>query len=216
MKDFNWKDFKNHKCGVHCNTSEEARKFIELASKQGMKWADSEMYEINWNYNKANTYYTHKDNLKYGNINANFYNLPIFDFSDIYNKLRYTLGEPKSCYPIDLIEDGMVVETANLQRYLVLTKDGRRILANYYTWLSLDNYDKDLKYYNSMNNLPIPRNNINIIYKVNRNVLNYLFDDDEDDFKKLTKVVWEREDIEFMTLEQVCKELGKKIKIKEN
>lgn len=216
MKEFTWEDFKKYKCGIYCKTSEEAQKFIELASKQGMKWAYTRANETNWDIYKAYTYYTHKDNLMYGNICENYNNLSIFDFSDIYNKLRYTLGESKSCYPIDLIEDGMIVETANLQRYLVLTKDGQRILVNYYNWLPLDNYDKDLQYYDSMNNLPIPRDNINIIYRVNYNALNYLFDDDEDDFKKQAKVIWEREDIEFMTLEQVCKALGKKIKIKEN
>lgn len=207
MKKFNWEDFKNYKCGVHCKTSEEAQKFIELASKQGMKWTHSGIYETNWKYNKADTYYAHKDNLKYGNINANLHNLPVFDFSDSYNKL---------CCLIDLIEDGMIVETADLRRYLVLTKDGQRILSNYYMYIPFDRYDKELHYYNQITGFPVPNHDIIAIYKMSCNTLGYLFDDDEEEFQEQAKVIWEREDIEFMTLEQVCKKLSKKIKIKED
>lgn len=199
MKEFTWKDFKNYKCGVYCKTSEEAQKFIELASKQGMKWSYSGMYETNWDIYKEDTYYTHEDNLMYGNICENYCGLPVFDFSDI------------NC-PIDLIKDGMVVETADLQRYLVMTKDGKRILTNINVWLKLDNYDKELQFHNPTTYLPVPHWNINTIYKMKGNTLTDLFNENADDYE----IVWEREEIEFMTLEQVCKELGKKIKIKED
>lgn len=199
MKTFDWKDFKKCKCGVHCKTMKEAQRFIELASKQGIKWAYSRADETNWNIYKENTYYTHEDNLMYGNVCENDCGLPVFDFSDIDS-------------PIDLIKDGMVVETADLQRYLVITKDNQRILTNINVWLKLDNYDKNLQFHNPTTYLPVPHWNINTIYKMSGSTLSDLFNENNND----CEIVWEREEIEFMTLEQVCKELGKKIKIKED
>lgn len=198
MKEFTWEDFKKYKCCVHCKTSEEAQKFVKLASKQGMKWAYSRADETNWDIYKAYTYYTHEDNLMYGSICENYCGLPVFDFSDIY------------C-PINLIKDGMVVETADLQRYLVMTKDGQRILTNINVWLKLDNYNKDLQFHNPTTHLPVPHWNINTIYKMKGSTLSDLLENADD-----CEIMWEREEIEFMTLEQVCKELGKKIKIKED
>lgn len=217
MKDFSWEDFKNYKCAVHCKTEEEAEKFLSFAKRQGLKWCCSgQLNKTYWNYNKTNTYYVCNFYLMYGSIFENYKDLPIFDFSDIYNKLRYSLGEAKSYYPIDLIEDGMVVETADLKRYLVMTKDNQRILINCYMYIPFDRYNEELHYYNSATKFPVSNLDIIAIYKMSCNTLGYLFDDDEEKFQEQTKVVWEREEIEFMTLEQVCKELGKKIKIKED
>lgn len=215
MKEFNWEDFKNYKCAVHCKTEEEADKFLSFAKRQGINW----MYypkNSNWDIHKTNTYYVYDKHLMYGNIYENINNLPIFDFSDICNKLRYILGEPKSCCPIDLIEDGMIVETADLRRYLVLTKDNKRILTNCYMYIPFDRYNEELHYYNPATRFPVSNHDIITVYKMSCNTLGYLFDDDEEEFQEQAKIVWEREDIEFMTLEQVCKELGKKIKIKED
>lgn len=83
-------------------------------------------------------------------------------------------------------------------------------------YIPFDRYNEELHYYNSATRFPVSNLDIIAIYKMSCNTLGYLFDDDEDYFKEQAKLIWEREEIEFMTLEQVCKELGKKIKIKED
>lgn len=83
-------------------------------------------------------------------------------------------------------------------------------------YISFDRYNEELRYYNPTTGFPVPNHDIIAIYKMSCNTLGYLFDDDEEEFQEQAKVIWEREEIEFMTLEQVCKELGKKIKIKED
>lgn len=212
MKDFNWEDFKNYKCAVHCQTEEEAKKFLSFAKRQGCEWSNfmRNVYDNSskWYVYGTNTYYVYEEHLLYGNINENIHNLPVFEFSDIYNKLRYNLGYTHSC---PKLKDGMVVETREGKLYLVRTNyNSEKILCNNESWEPVSNYNEELKIKDTMIT-DLKKLDIMKIYTplfTNPcNNLDYTFHKDN-----LT-CVWEREEVIEMTLAQVCKELGKNIKI---
>lgn len=77
--EFNWKDFKNGKIGVYCDTEEEAKKFIKECYKHGIHW-----YNLNDNktYWKENIYYAYDHYHLYYNLYYKNSNLPVVDYKE--------------------------------------------------------------------------------------------------------------------------------------
>ena len=135
----------------------------------------------------------------------------ILDWGD-YNSVYYNsftiikwVKQNEELYP--KLKEGMVIEIADKQDPLWYVRriKGDLIATNDKEWF-------DLNYYNdNLMDKKFPRFNIVRIYESNSYILNKLFS------KENLVLIWERkEEVEEMTLEEICKALGKKIKIKED
>ena len=103
--------------------------------------------------------------------------------------------EKKTAFTKENLKSGMVVEYANGERRLVVDDV---LLANN-AWASLEGFKNDLTD-------PLGDLTINAVYeKRNAPLASVLSNPGE--------LLWKREEIVEMTLEEVCKELGKNIKI---
>jgi hypothetical protein len=98
------------------------------------------------------------------------------------------------------LESGMVVEHRNGARYLVL-KDKLLNIAN---WRAIENYTSELK---ECVNGTYPYDIMKIYDTIGVTNLRNAFSDDN------LILIWERKEVEEMTLAEVCKLLGKEIKI---
>ena len=103
--------------------------------------------------------------------------------------------EKKTAFTKENLKSGMVVEYANGERRLVVDDV---LLANN-AWVSLGDFKNDLT--SSIGDLTI-----NAVYKKRNAPLASVLSNPGE-------LLWKREEIVEMTLEEVCKELGKNIKI---
>ena len=187
---FNINDYKG-KYVMHCKTEEETREFFDYLHSVGRKWYDGEAYSkknIYWDWCKENTCY---------NFNDGYFDNKKHYLDKGYTILEWSDFKANEFTKADL-KDGMVVECRNGNRYLVV---GDRVLRPQ-GHVRLDEYTDHLK-----------RGSYTIVkvYKPNKPIhFNVLFNDD------FLTLIWERkekpEPVE-MTLEEVCKALGKEIKI---
>ena len=195
--EFSWKEFKNHKFGVHCKTEEEAREFIEMANKNGIEWKLSDKFHTNWDIYKKNTYYAYVDDvLMYGGIHINIYKLQIIEFSDVINFEEDNKME---------LKEGMIIECRNGDRYLLRTACGELVASSNYKYMSLD-YDEELnenRYFNK--DFDVMK-----IYTSKAFILNNLFNDN------YLECIWERKELKKMTLAQISKALGYEVEIIDN
>lgn len=97
------------------------------------------------------------------------------------------------------LETGMIVETETGALLLVLNG----ILVNDNSWLDLSHYNDDLTRYTWMCD---SYRDIVKVYETNRSQT-------LDDMRKNKKLIWDRNAYTEMTIEEVQKELGYKIKI---
>lgn len=170
---------------MHCKTEEEAKEFCSYLRLKGVPTVGESV----WRWYRTNTCY----NLNYGTYaDVEFYTregFTILEWSDFTTE--FTKAD---------LKDGMIVEFANGKRFMVLDND----LISHNTYMGMKDYDDSLNYkYN-------PDNKINKIYKSKACFFREIFDDD------YLTLIWERKTkpkpVE-MTLAEVCKALGKEIKI---
>lgn len=177
---------------MHCKTEEEAREFCNYLHSIERKWSHGVSY-------KATTCWTR--NTK--EICYNF-NEGVYCDKDYYEKAGYTILE-WSDFTTEFtkadLKDGMVVELANGNKYFILNN---RILDDY-GYLSLSEYNANLEYRDDKSH----KYTIKKVYKVDAYDIDVL----DDNYHTL---IWERKEkpkpVE-MTIEEICKALGKEIKI---
>lgn len=195
--EFNWEDFKNGKIAVHCETEKEAKKFIKMANKNGMKWELHNKFHTNWEICGKNTYYVYTDGaLMYGSILINVCELPIIEFSDVINFKEDNKME---------LKEGMIIECRNGDRFLLREKSGQLIGSNFDEWIKAT-YDEELnenEYYQK-------EFDIMKIYESKAYVLTDLFDNN-----RLT-CIWERKEPKKMTLAQISEALGYEVEVIDN
>lgn len=190
--EFNWEDFKKFKIGVHCDTEEEAKKFIKECYKHGIHWYNSNDNKTYW---KENTYYV-CDNcyLYYGNLYYKNSNLPVVDYKED-NKME--------------LKEGMIVELRNGDRYLLRRVDDELLLSANQRWVeyTYDNnfvdIDEDAKEFNG-------EYDIMKIYESHAHVLEDLFNNN------YLTCVWERKEPKKMTLAQISEALGYEVEVVDN
>lgn len=125
------------------------------------------------------------------------------DFGNVLENSEYSFAwafsedmfEKKTVFTKENLKSGMVVEYANGERRLVVDDV---LLANN-AWVSLGDFKNDLT--SSIGDLTI-----NAVYKKRNAPLASVLSNPGE-------LLWKREEIVEMTLEEVCKELGKSIKI---
>ena len=189
---FNIDDYKG-KYAMHCQTEEEAKDFCNYLHSVGKKWGGGSSYlnKTLWDIYYSNTVYYFNDGL-YGNIsNAKFYNYTILEWSDFMNK-EFTKA--------DLTGD--VVEFRN-EDVGIVNGELNTIIARS-TWYDLNNYKDDLTSvygYEQYDVMAVRRPKVKGDCQ---------FDAIKYDWGTL---VYERKEVEEMTLEEICRLLGKEIKI---
>ena len=186
----NYKD----KYVMHCKTEEEAREFCDYLHSVGEKWTTGDSYKNhnNWKIYKEDTCYS--------------FNKGSFADIEYFTRFEYTILEWSDFKANEFtkadLQNGMIVEYANGWKRMVLNgnllgiKDGHASLTDFLDDLKCK-WGQDL--------------NINKVYICNTDALTGL--PDVFDKHNLT-LIWERkpEPVE-MTIEEICKALGKEIKI---
>ena len=203
MKNFNWKRFKAGEIAVHCDTEEKAKDFVKKCYENNIKWYETkEFSKTHWYEFEENTFYFCSDS-------CNLHYLHYGDSGCVEDEIVIEWKVSSSSYPE--LKDGMVAETREGKLYLVRTNyDGEKILCNDKNWEPVSSYNEELKIKNmfitDLTKLDIMKVYIPLsVYHYGN--LNAMFNKDN-----LT-CIWEREEVIEMTLAQVCKELGKNIKI---
>ena len=192
---FNIEDYKGNYV-MHCKTEEEAKDFYGYLDSINMKWISGLSYEDNtkWDVHKQDTYYYFNEGCFSNGYFVNKYRYKILEWSDFMDK-KFTKADLKSGDVI-LRRDGSV-EIVCLETGALIRRDG-----------------------------------FNILDELTDDLLSTFNDDDSDDIiavrrpkqpyhcqfcafdEGLGELVYERGDEpEEMTLDEICKALGKEIKI---
>lgn len=198
---FDWEKFKKEKIAVRFDNEDELHNFANEATKNGI-------INVNYCVNKRSrnndvVFDCAKDELSnsgyildWGYLNSVYYN----NFTIVK-----WVKQNEELYPE--LKEGMIIEIADKSDpfWYIRKVSGELIATNENTWFKLDTYNNDLT------NKWLPELNIVKIYESGSHTLEGLFN------KENLVLIWERkEEIEEMTLEEICKALGKKIKIKED
>ena len=188
---FDINDYKG-KYVMHCKTEKEANDFCTYLDSIGKKWCSGDRYIDfnNYDYYQKNTVYYFNENL-YGKIEPVNADYTILEWEDFMNN-TFTKSDLRTGDVI-LRRDG-TTEIYNGELGMFITKDG---------WNDLDTERNDLT--NCISSefdivaVRRPRNKFDCVF---------------DAFvKERGELVYERKEVEEMTLAEVCKLLGKEIKI---
>ena len=190
-------DINNYKgnYAMHCKTEAEAKEFCDYLNSIGKTWQNGASYAVitNWDDDAESACY----NFNHGSCaSIGFYrrhNYTILEWSDFTTE--FTKAD---------LQNGMIVEYANGWKRMVLNGNLLNITNGRMSLMSICD-DLTSVYQSSLN--------INKAYICNTDALTGL--SDVFDEHNLT-LIWERKEepkpVE-MTLEEVCKALGKEIKI---
>lgn len=187
-------DINNYKgkYAMHCKTEQEAREFCDYLHSIGKKWCNRKSYQddTEWISCTINTCYDFNKGERYYKSYYIRHDYTILEWSDFTTE--FTKAD---------LKDGMVVEYTNGWRRMVL---GQNLIGDK-LYVPLCTYTDDLREEHE------PVYTINKVYKSHACFLGEIR---EDDFLTL---IWERKEEkpepEEMTLAEVCKALGKEIKI---
>lgn len=173
---------------MHCKTENEAREFCNCIKRHGI------------HYDADRNFKSYKENLCYN------FNFERYSDKGYYESNGYTILE-WSDFTTEFtkadLKDGMIVELVNGKRYLVLNE--KMISRDGCFRFEQFNNDLELKGYEAEGW------DVDKIYKTCGNLLYNIFDDE------FLTLIWEREEEKpepvEMTIEEICKALGKEIKI---
>lgn len=203
MKEFDWNRFKykSNNIAVHCKTIEEANDFCKQMHKHGMRWSSGQSY-LNCN---------HWDDYK---LNTCYSNIGCFgDYDYYYEDFNYTILEwsdfmKKEFKKSDLKYGYLVVLRNGNKAIYMPTTDG-----DYFDYmkddscLKADNYNENLMF--TMNCCNPSYYDIVAVYGYS----NVVFDTITKDLEK-RELLWEREEpIKEITMEDLEKHFGCKVKI---
>lgn len=195
---FNINDYKG-KYVMHCKTEEEAKDFLKVLDSLGLKWCDGMSYlkQTMWKCYKEDTcYYFTKGQwscLEYFKGN----NYTILEWSDFMNR-EFTKSDLRS---------GDVILRRNGDVEIVCLETGT-LICQTGGWNDLLDINEDLIYKLYCNHL-VSEHDIMAVRRPREpgDCQFSAFDE------KLGELIYERKEVKEMTLEEVCKELGREIKI---
>lgn len=172
---------------MHCKTEEEAKDFCNYLHSVGRKWRTDRSYHIIYNYVDENTVYYFNEGTYSDVVCAKAEGYTILEWEDFMKK-KFTKAD---------IRDGMVVELRNGAVYMVMGN----VLMNFEDCLSLTPYNDTLE--TTSDCLVIDK-----VYKSGTLTMKRYFEHSN------LILIWERPNlIKEMTVDEIEKELGYKIKI---
>jgi len=191
---FNIDDYKG-KYVMHCNTEKEAIDFCKYLHSIGKRWNDATSYLNNteWDRYGTDTVYLFNSDLVSYIYHAKRQNYTILEWSDFMNK-EFTKADLKT---------GDVVQLRCGELGIVIT-DFEVIVCQNGGWLDFKHIREDLT-----DSLYGEKYDIMVVRRPKRNY-DCAFDAIHHD---RGIIVYERKEVEEMTLAEVCKLLGKEIKI---
>ena len=195
MITFDLKKFKDGKLVVWCNDFKNFYEFIDKLVNMGVMPKD-EIQFMNWRDEEEDTCVLYDGEVLYGNR-------LFYESENDTEVVDYCLLSFENTEPFEYLKEGMVIETRHKKRYLLRNVNGLLFASRFEEYFET-NYDEDL-----CDDFD-PIFDVMKVYESKATIIKDLFDD-----SKLS-LIWEREQVEEMTLEEVCKALGKKIKIKED
>ena len=192
-KKFNLEDHTG-KYVMHCKTEEEAKDFCRVLHEAGRKWdgGGSYLQTTNWH-----------DNKMCYNFNTGLYSDILFYLRHDYKILEWSDFMEKEFTKSDLRNGDVVLRRDGCVRIYIESYD-LFIGPCGGDWMRGGSYTKDLKVKSGDE-----RYDIIAISRPN-DISDMSFDAFE---KKLGRLVYEREETVEMTIEEVCKALGKNVKI---
>lgn len=190
---FDWETFldKTNHVAVHCKTKEEADGFCKHMHEHGLTYSSGVSYLLDTYYDvyqEATCYSNHGDYCSYNSYKS--HNYKIHEWGD-YQGGKFTKSD---------LKDFMLVKLRNGQYRLVFVSQDMLFSKGAYT--SIFGYDE------IMLNTYDASYDIMEVYSAPDSFTMYLHVSPVG-----RKLLYEREKIEEMTLEEVCKALGKQIKI---
>lgn len=197
---FNLEKYKGNYC-MHCKTYEEAKDFCKFLHKNGRKWNGEDSYLLRnyWDIYRENTvYYFNEDT--YSDLNyARKENYKILEWSDYMNK-EFTF---KDLQVGDFVQ--MRCDDSGDYNLIVFKDNKTNILVFANSWNN--------KFFSSTftNEMKSQEEDYDII-EVRKPIC--VNDCDCDIFdRKRGKLLFKLKEVEEMTLEEICKKLGREIKI---
>lgn len=181
---------------MHCTTEEEARDFCNYLHKVGRKWNDNMSYldDTYYSYHEARTVYYFNTGTLGDMYFATLNNYTILEWSDFMNK-EFTKADLKTGDVV--LRRGGSVGIVNRELDMFITR---------HHWCDLDDINDDLTYCINSGNSEYD------IIAIRRPC-------EKSDCRfeafncELGTLVYERKEPEEMTIEEICKALGKEIKI---
>lgn len=201
---FNIQDYAD-KTVMHCKTAEEAKIFCKYMYSIGLEWCNGDSYLGTANYDEflASTCYNFNTNMvdsvhTYSRRKYKILEFNDFDWSDFMKK-EFTKKD---------LKNGDVVKYRNGRVGIVILETGTVILEND-DYMGVDDICDDLTDKGAI--YPVNSKGWDIV-AVRRPMESHecrlcAFD------RNFGELVYERKEVEEMTLEEVCKALGKEIKI---
>ena len=193
---FNINDYKG-KYVMHCKTEEEARSFCDYLYSVGRKWNGGSSYltHTNWNSYKSDTVYFFNNNTYQDIRHAQINNYTILEWSDFMNK-EFTKADLRTGDIVKFREGelGIVI----LEFDVIACKNGG--------WISMNSISEDL-----ISSFYLGKYDIVAVRRPTESCA-CCFDAMRANAPRGT-LVYERKEVEEMTLAEVCKLLGKEIKI---
>ena len=188
---FDINDYKG-KYVMHCKTEKEANDFCTYLDSIGKKWCSGDRYidSNNYDYYQKNTVYYFNENL-YGKIECVDDDYTILEWENFMNS-TFTKADLKTGDVI-LLRDGET-EICNCELGTLIVKNG---------WDDLNSFNNDLT-------CCITKDYDIVAVRRPREKGDCIFNAFKFEFGEL---VYERKEVEEMTLAEVCKLLGKEIKI---
>lgn len=194
-----WNKFINGELYVDLNSKEEMMDFLNQCADRGLRWASGDKANegATVRYSQGRMIVVYQECSYSSDGRALFFveseplNKKIIKWSDYMKRKNFTKAD---------FESGMVVECRNGERYLVL-KDK---LLNSAHWKCISDYTAEMK---ECAKGTRPYDIMKVYDTIGvTNLVNVFIDDS-------LILIWERQEVEEMTLEEVCKLLGKEIKI---
>lgn len=195
-----WNKFINGELYVDLNSKEEMMDFLNQCADRGLRWASGDKA----NEGVVPKYFQGRLLVVYSKFSYSPSGWALFQAtSEPLNKqyiIKWSDYMKYKNFTKANFESGMVVECRNGKRFLVL----RDKLLNGTRWRAIENYTSELK---ECVNGTYPYDIMKVYDTIGVTSLAGVFVDDN------LILIWERKEVEEMTLAEVCKLLGKEIKI---
>ena len=196
-KKFNINDYPG-KYVMHCKTEEEAKDFCRVLHEAGRTWCTGRSYidRTNFKYDKGGTCY----NFNIGAYAEKFYytkpneDYTILEWSDFMNK-EFTKADLRT-------GDMVLLRSGDVKLYI---KEARMFVGS----RQMGDWDYDTGFTNGLKRSSSSTYDIVSVRRPDK-VSDISFDAFD---KNLGRLVYERDETVEMTLEEVCKALGKNVKI---
>lgn len=188
---FNIKDYPG-KYAMHCKTKEEAKDFCKFLDSIGRKWCRGGKYAdvLNWDWYEKNTAYSFNDGTYADTSYYRDQHYTILKWEDFMNH-TFTKADLKNWDIVQYRNGNTAIVNTDLGS--LISKEGYNQLGCFRDDLTCCDHDFDI--------VAVRRPKVDAHCQLNAF-----------EYSRGT-LVYERQEVEEMTLEQVCKLLGKNIKI---